>query len=122
MKHTWLALVLLAPALILADERPPFICRIPLHRGSPQQEQDAVVHALSANAEAVAPSRHRAAVPPGGPAIQFPPTVNFVDSDLFAAMKTNNVAPAQLASDEEFLRRVTLDLTGQIPDSATVQS
>src|SRR4029079_3618641 len=37
-------------------------------------------------------------------------------------MKTANVAPTQLASDEEFLRRVTLDLTGQIPDSATVQS
>jgi hypothetical protein len=123
MKHKWLALVLVAPALMMADERPAFVCRLPLLK-SPRQEQQATVHALSVAAEAVGTTRHRAVAPPGNPSagIGFPPTANFVDTDLFAAMKTNNVAPTQLASDEEFLRRVTLDLTGQIPDSATVQA
>ncbi len=123
MKHKWLALVLVAPALIMADERPAFVCRLPLMK-SPRQEQQAAVHALSVAAEAVGATRHRAVAPPGNPSagIAFPPAANFIDSDLFAAMKTNNVAPTQLASDEEFLRRVTLDLTGQIPDSATVQA
>src|SRR5437868_11202241 len=98
MKQTWLALLLVAPALLLANERPPFVCYRPMN-----PSQSVVVHTLSANAEAVAPSRHRAALPPGGPSVTFPPAVNFIDTDLFAAMKANNVAPAQLASDEEFL-------------------
>jgi hypothetical protein len=117
MKHSLLALVLVAPALLLADENAPLVCRLI----SPREQQQATVHALSAAAEAVSTPRRRAALPPSGPA-QFPPAVNFIDTDLFGAMKTANVAPTQLASDEEFLRRVTLDLTGQIPDSATVQS
>ena len=119
MKHSLLALVLVAPAFLFADERQPFVCRLPLV--SPRAQQQATVHALSVAAEAVSAPRRRATVPPSGP-VQFPPTVNFIDADLFAAMRTNNVAPASLASDEEFLRRVTLDLTGQIPDSAAVQS
>ncbi|HEY6141766.1 MAG TPA: DUF1549 domain-containing protein [Thermoanaerobaculia bacterium] len=117
MKHSLLALVLVAPALLLADENVPLVCRLI----SPRAQQQATVHALSVAAEAVSTPRRRAALPPSGPA-QFPPTVNFIDTDLFGAMKTANVAPTQLASDDEFLRRVTLDLTGQIPDSATVQS
>ena len=50
MKHKWLALVLVAPALIMADERPAFVCRLPLLK-SPRQEQAATVHALSVAAE-----------------------------------------------------------------------
>ncbi|HKS22833.1 MAG TPA: DUF1549 domain-containing protein [Thermoanaerobaculia bacterium] len=119
MKHSLLALVLVAPALLFADEKIPFVCRLPLL--PPRDAQQATVHALSTAAEAVSAPRRRAALPPSNPA-QFPPTVNFIDTDLFGAMKTNNVAPTSLASDEEFLRRVTLDLTGQIPDSATVQA
>src|SRR6266542_4872994 len=123
MKHKWLALLLMAPVLIMADERPAFVCRLPLMK-SPRQEQQAAVHALSVAAEAVGATRHRAVAPPGNPSagIAFPPAANFIDTDLFAAMKTNNVAPTQLAGDEDFLRRVTLDLTGQIPDSSTVQA
>jgi len=123
MKHSLLALALVAPALMMADEKPAAVCARPLTMISPRQEQEALVHKLSVTAEAVA-GRRRASVPPGGtaPPFAFPPTVNFIDADLFAAMKKDNVAPTQLASDTEFLRRVTLDLTGQIPDSATVQS
>ncbi|HEV2719167.1 MAG TPA: DUF1549 domain-containing protein [Thermoanaerobaculia bacterium] len=123
MKHSLLALALVAPALLMADEKPAAVCPRPLEMISPRQEQAALVHSLSVAAEAVA-ERRRASVPPGGAASPgaFPPAVNFIDTDLFAAMKKDNVAPTQLTSDTEFLRRVTLDLTGQIPDTATVQS
>jgi len=124
MKQTWLALVLVAPAFLMADEKPAIVCARSLPLISARQQQEAAVHLASLTAEAVSTTRHRAATPPGGaaPAGQFPAAVNFIDNDLFSAMRQNSVVPAQLASDEEFLRRVTLDLTGQIPDSATVQS
>jgi hypothetical protein len=121
MKQIWLALVLAAPALLIADEKQS--CPMgPLALQSPRQQQAALVHALSVAAEAVGTTRHRAVAPPGGGGKGFPPAANFVDSDLFAAMQKDNVVPTQLAGDEEFLRRVTLDLTGQIPDVAAVQS
>jgi len=125
MKHSLLALVLVAPALMMADDAPQrYFCARPMTLISPRQQQQTLVHSLSVAAEAVSGGRHRAVAPPQGgtPGVPFPPVANFIDTDLFAAMKTNNVAPTQLASDEEFLRRVTLDLTGQIPDAATVQS
>src|SRR5437868_12751559 len=116
MKQRWLALVLVAPAILMADAKPPAVCLRSLPLIS--------VHALSVTADAVATTRHRAATPPGGaaPAGGFPPAVNFIDTDLFAAMRKDHVVPTQVASDEEFLRRVTLDLTGQIPDAVTVQA
>ena len=40
---------------------------------------------------------------------------NFIDQRLFAKMAADNVKPAPVSSDAEFLRRVTLDLTGRIP-------
>jgi len=40
---------------------------------------------------------------------------NFIDQRLFAKMAADNVKPAPASSDAEFLRRVTLDLTGRIP-------
>ena len=45
--------------------------------------------------------------------------VNYVDDEIFGKMDADRVAPAGLSSDAEFLRRVTLDLTGRIPDAAT---
>ncbi len=38
-----------------------------------------------------------------------------IDKQLFQAMEKAGVKPAPLASDEEFLRRVSLDMTGRIP-------
>src|SRR2546423_14440372 len=37
-------------------------------------------------------------------------------------MKTDGIRAAEISADDEFLRRVTIELTGQIPDSATVQA
>lgn len=40
---------------------------------------------------------------------------NFIDQRLFAKMAADNVKSAPVSSDAEFLRRVTLDVTGRIP-------
>lgn len=40
---------------------------------------------------------------------------NFVDQHLFTKMKEDGVTPAARSTDEEFLRRVYLDVTGRIP-------
>ncbi len=38
-----------------------------------------------------------------------------IDYYIFGALKSNNITPAPKTSDWEFIRRVTLDLTGRIP-------
>src|ERR1700680_4193073 len=40
---------------------------------------------------------------------------NFIDEQIFAKMERDGVPHAALTTDNEFLRRVTLDLTGRIP-------
>lgn len=114
-------LLLVAPLLLLNADLSPHLCRIPLQLVSPRDEQKAVYAKLSAAAEAVAPSgRRRATNPPGGAPSPTIPLVNFIDVDVFGKMTTDGIAPTTLSGDEEFLRRVMLDLTGQIPDSAAV--
>jgi hypothetical protein len=46
--------------------------------------------------------------------------VNYVDDEIFGSMGSAGVTPAPPSSHAEFLRRVTLDLTGRIPDASTV--
>ena len=48
------------------------------------------------------------------------PRKNFIDDAVFGRMATAGIQSAPLASDVEFLRRVTLDLTGRIPSGADV--
>src|SRR5215831_6468840 len=111
MKRSWLAAAVIAPTMLLGAEKqtcPMADTTLRLTRSlAPVYQQ------LSATAEAVAPSgRHRAAAPPKqGPAV-FPPKVNVIDNEIFGKMQQDGVAPAALSSDTEFLRRVTLDLTG----------
>jgi hypothetical protein len=118
----WIALAVVAPTLLLGVEKEtcpygPFDLR------SPKEQQASIYHQLSVTAEAVAPSgRHHAVNPPAGDAAVYPSSVNYIDTEIFGTMKTAGIKPAALSSDEEFLRRVTIDLTGQIPDSAAVQS
>ncbi len=47
---------------------------------------------------------------------------NYVDDEIFGALDAAKIVPAPLSSDAEFLRRVTLDLVGRIPDAATVSA
>jgi len=50
------------------------------------------------------------------------PVRNFIDEEIFARLQAEGVPAAPLASDEEFLRRVTLDLTGRIPSAAEIRA
>jgi hypothetical protein len=43
-----------------------------------------------------------------------------IDSYIFADLRKNNITPAPATTDFEFIRRVTLDLTGRIPTPARV--
>ncbi|HEY6390949.1 MAG TPA: DUF1549 domain-containing protein, partial [Bryobacteraceae bacterium] len=63
-------------------------------------------------------------VPPGtrtGSLID-PATSNTIDKYIFQALAENNVTPAPGTTDYEFIRRITLDLTGRIPTAAQVAS
>ena len=45
---------------------------------------------------------------------------NFIDEEIFGKLQQAKVAPARLSSDEEFVRRIFLDLIGRIPSAAQV--
>jgi hypothetical protein len=46
---------------------------------------------------------------------------NFIDDYVFAKIQKDRVPHAKLSSDAEFLRRVTLDLTGRLPEPDAVK-
>jgi len=67
----------------------------------------------------------RALVPaPTPPGFVYPqvPTVNFIDQAVFAKLKRLNMVPSNLSSDEEFLRRVTIDTIGTLPTPAEIRA
>lgn len=49
------------------------------------------------------------------------PEVNFIDREIFGQLRRLNIVPSELCSDEQFLRRVTIDLIGTIPTPAEVR-
>lgn len=49
------------------------------------------------------------------------PLANLIDQHISAGLAARGITPAEIASDAEFLRRVTLDLTGRIPDAITTR-
>jgi hypothetical protein len=72
------------------------------------------IHALSAMTDAV--TRALGYVPGGSRTYTFDQTqAGSIDSYIFADFKAHNIAPAPTTTDWEFIRRVTLDLTGRIP-------
>ena len=46
-----------------------------------------------------------------------PAESNFVDSAVFEKLKQLQILPSEVCTDDEFLRRVTLDLTGRLPSA-----
>src|SRR5204863_3564360 len=50
------------------------------------------------------------------------PHKNFIDDAIFSRMAGSGIPSAPLSSDAEYLRRVTLDLTGRIPSGAEVDA
>jgi mono/diheme cytochrome c family protein len=63
-------------------------------------------------------------VPPGSPTYGFDQSHpnGSIDSYIFADLQTHGIAPAPATTDWEFIRRVTLDLTGRIPTPSAVLS
>jgi uncharacterized protein DUF1553/uncharacterized protein DUF1549 len=78
------------------------------------------MHATITAAGTTTTSRHRAVVPPPPP-LTFTAR-NFVDDEIFGKMVKDNVRWTTPSTDEELLRRITLDLTGAIPDADTVKA
>ncbi|MBA4067899.1 MAG: S-layer protein, partial [Isosphaera sp.] len=61
----------------------------------------------------------RATVPRPGDPVKFDfPQTNVVDKATAAKWRELNITPSDLCSDEVFIRRVSLDLTGTLPDAA----
>src|SRR5262245_51531390 len=54
-------------------------------------------------------------------ATKQPPTENFIDEHIFGKMRKDRIPHAPMSSDAEFLRRVTLDLTGRLPSPDAVR-
>lgn len=61
-------------------------------------------------------------IPPGTPTSTFGAnhTADSIDSYIYADFQANSITPAPLTTDWEFVRRVTLDLTGRIPTPTAV--
>ena len=49
------------------------------------------------------------------------PRRNFIDDEIFTRLEKEGVASAALATDEEFLRRASLDLTGRAPSPQEIR-
>lgn len=54
--------------------------------------------------------------------VRTPAGGGFIDLHIDAKLAANGIVPAAIAGDEEFLRRVTVDLTGTIPTPAEVDA
>ncbi|MBM3727828.1 MAG: DUF1549 domain-containing protein [Acidobacteria bacterium] len=121
MSRSALFVYLAAPALIAADGK-----QSQAKPESLSQEKFSEIHAplLRPNrtqdagqlTERVARSLPAPATAPGALARR-----NYVDQHIFAKMERDGVRPAPLTSDGEFLRRLSLDLTGRIPSSDTLR-
>lgn len=87
---------------------------------------------MSENAEMVAPSNLRTSTNASGsrrrvtaplPSFNYNFTArNFIDTEIFGKMKRDAVPWTGRSSDEEFLRRVSLDLTGMLPTADAVKA
>ncbi|MCI0463461.1 MAG: PSD1 and planctomycete cytochrome C domain-containing protein [Gemmataceae bacterium] len=59
---------------------------------------------------------------PAGFAYPKVPEVNYIDREVFARLRQLNMAPSDLASDAEFLRRVYIDTIGTLPTPDEVRA
>lgn len=64
----------------------------------------------------------RAVIPQGIPVETLPPEKTFIDGLVFARLKQLGIPPSPVCDDATFIRRVTLDITGQLPTAAEAQA
>jgi len=102
MGNLRLRLLGLAVGCALAAQKMP-----PKNHHEPQSKEGEARRKASALTESVFPSLPGAAAPVA--------RKNFIDEFIFGKMEQDKVPHAPLASDEEFIRRVHIDLTGRIP-------
>jgi hypothetical protein len=57
-----------------------------------------------------------------GAGVPITPRRNFIDDYIFGRMERDGIHPAPLANEQEYQRRVMLDLTGRIPSPEQVRS
>jgi hypothetical protein len=53
---------------------------------------------------------------------QLMPTVNVIDACILNELRAQGISPSARSSDEEFLRRLTINVTGQLPTSDEVRN
>lgn len=51
-----------------------------------------------------------------------PPASNYIDEYVFAKLKMLNIQPSEVCTDQEFIRRVCLDVCGVLPEPVEVRS
>ena len=90
------------------------------------QEQFSAIHApilqpTKKNEAGILTETVKPSVPSAGRAAINIERRNFVDQLLFARMEKDGVTPAPLTADNEFIRRLHLDLTGRIPSAQQVR-
>ncbi len=90
-----------------------------------------IVKSLKAGSTAVVVSYRGTVLPvpvlvpmelPAGFVYPKSPEVNYIDREVFARLRKLNMAPSDLCTDEEFLRRVTIDTLGTLPSPADLRA
>ena len=51
-----------------------------------------------------------------------PPENNYIDKHIFAKLKMLSIQPSELCTDQEFIRRATMDLCGVLPSAQEVKA
>ena len=67
-------------------------------------------------------STYRATIPLGADTSSIPESANLVDDAVFNKLKVLGIPPSDICDDATFLRRVSLDITGTLPDESLVST